>query len=86
MSDNDERRKPLGISDIYDLIALEAEKGGNLSLHDSFEIALTVSISNTISISVHCATRTTTHGQRFVINVFLHIFVFTKKEWPRKRR
>lgn len=42
-SDNDDRRKPLGISDIYDLIALEAEKGNDLSLHNSFEIALTVS-------------------------------------------
>lgn len=43
MSDNDDRRKPLGISDIYDLIALEAEKGNDLSLHNEFEISLTVS-------------------------------------------
>lgn len=43
MSDNDDRRKPIGISDIYDLIALDAEKGGDLSLHANYEIALTVS-------------------------------------------
>lgn len=43
MSDSDDRRKPLAISDIYDLIALEAEKGNDLSVHNNFQIVLAVS-------------------------------------------
>lgn len=50
MSDSDDRRKPLAISDIYDLIALEAEKGNDLSVHNNFQIVLAVS---TISSFTH---------------------------------
>lgn len=42
-SDGDARRKPIGFSDIYDLIAMEAESGNDLSARTDFELTLNVS-------------------------------------------